>query len=125
MLDNALFVHAFGYMFELTVTDWCIIATYVAIFNLFQLTKCFLTFIVIPTSYLKLETCVAHRLVQAWFLLNYFYADVCVHVCTHVCVSAPRLLIISGVIWTQYDWLNKFYSLYIASIVSIVSRRSL
>ena len=24
MLENALFVHAFGYMFELTVTGWCI-----------------------------------------------------------------------------------------------------
>ena len=27
VLENALFVHAFGYMFELTVTGWCIIAT--------------------------------------------------------------------------------------------------
>ena len=29
MLENAVFVHAFAYMFELTVTGWCIIATYV------------------------------------------------------------------------------------------------
>ena len=27
VLENALFVHAFGYMVELTVTGWCIIAT--------------------------------------------------------------------------------------------------
>ena len=26
VLENALFVHAFGYMVELTVTGWCIIA---------------------------------------------------------------------------------------------------
>ena len=29
MLEDALFVHAFAYMFELTVTGWFIIATYV------------------------------------------------------------------------------------------------
>ena len=28
MLENALFVYAFGYMFELTGTGWCIIATW-------------------------------------------------------------------------------------------------
>ena len=27
VLESALFVHAFSYMFELTVTGWCIIAT--------------------------------------------------------------------------------------------------
>ena len=26
VLNNALFVHAFGYVFELAVTGWCIIA---------------------------------------------------------------------------------------------------
>ena len=36
-----------------------------------------------------------------------------------VCVSAPRLLITSGVIWTPYDWLNKFYSFYMAAVVVI------
>ena len=45
-----------------------------------------------------------------------------------VCVSAPRLLIISGVIWNDinsiiyYDWLSKFYSFYMASLVVIGSR---
>ena len=38
-----------------------------------------------------------------------------------MCVP-PRLLITSDMIWTPYDWLNKFYSLYIAAIVSIISR---
>ena len=41
--------------------------------------------------------------------------------CVCVCVRpAPRLLIISGMIWTTYDWLNKFYSFYMAILVSIV-----
>ena len=44
----------------------------------------------------------------------------CVYVCVCVCVLL-RILIISGVIWTPYDWLNKFYS-FIAAIVGIVSR---
>ena len=31
------------------------------------------------------------------------------------------LLITSGVIWTLYDWLNKFYSCYMATVVVIVN----
>ena len=27
--------------------------------------------------------------------------------------------------WTQYDWLNKFYSFYMAGEVNIISRRSI
>ena len=39
-----------------------------------------------------------------------------------MCVCpAPRLLITSGMIWTPYDWLNKFYSFYMATLVSILS----
>ena len=50
----------------------------------------------------------------------------CMYVCTFVCVCLlPRLLITSSMIWTPYDWLNKFYSLYMAAIVSIISRRGL
>ena len=45
----------------------------------------------------------------------------CVFACVHV--SALRLLINSSVIWTSYDWLNKLYSFYIATVVGIVSRR--
>ena len=33
-----------------------------------------------------------------------------------VCVSALRLLITSSVIWTPYDWLNKFYSFYVVAV---------
>ena len=43
--------------------------------------------------------------------------------CTCLCVCLcppPRLLITSGVIWTLYDWLNKFYRCYMAIIVGIV-----
>ena len=47
----------------------------------------------------------------AWFLkIVSVWMSVCVFVYVCVCVSAPRLLIISGVIWTPYDWLNKYYS---------------
>ena len=42
-------------------------------------------------------------------------------VCVFVCMSSPRLLISSGVIWTSYDWLNKFYSRYMATVVVIVN----
>ena len=40
--------------------------------------------------------------------------------CETMCVSLPpRLLITSGVIWTPYDWLNKFYSCYMVVVVVI------
>ena len=45
---------------------------------------------------------------------------VCVCVCVCVCLP-PRLLIISGVIWTPYDWSKKFYGFYIAAEVDIDS----
>ena len=44
----------------------------------------------------------------------------CVCVCSH-----PGLLITSGVIWTAYDWLKKFYSCCIATIAIIVNGRGL
>ena len=45
-----------------------------------------------------------------------------------VCVSAPRLLITSGIMWRDmdpYDWLNKFYSCYMATVVVIINGRGL
>ena len=47
---------------------------------------------------------------------------VCVCVCMCVC-PPPRLIITSGVIWTPCDWLNKFYSCYMATVVVIVNGR--
>ena len=47
----------------------------------------------------------------------------CVLVC--VCVSTLTLLITSGVIWTPYDWLSKFYSFYMAALVIIGNGRGL
>ena len=44
----------------------------------------------------------------------------CVCVCLSVCLS-PRLLITSGVMWHDMGWLNKFYSIYMGIIVSIVN----
>ena len=49
---------------------------------------------------------------------------VCVRMCVSVCLP-PRLLTTSGMIWTAYDWLNKFYSFYMAAVVIIGSGRGL
>ena len=35
------------------------------------------------------------------------------------------LLITNGMMWTPYDWLNKFYSVYVVAVVGIISRRGL
>ena len=48
---------------------------------------------------------------------------VCVFVCLHVCLP-PRLLITCGMMCCDidpYDWLNKFYGLYMAAVVGIIS----
>ena len=51
-------------------------------------------------------------------------SSVCVCVC--LCVCPPqRLFITSGMIWTSYDYLNKFYSCYMATIAIIVYGRGL
>ena len=54
------------------------------------------------------------------YLVSYtwIFADMCV-------CSPLSLLIISSVIWIPYDWLNRFYSFYVAAVVGIVSRRGL
>ena len=52
------------------------------------------------------------------------FVCVCVCVCVYVCPPL-RLLITSGVIQTPYDWLNKFYSHYMAIVVIIVNGRGL
>ena len=36
-----------------------------------------------------------------------------------VCGPTPRLLIISGVMLTPYDWLNKLYSCYMAIVIVV------
>ena len=62
--------------------------------------------------------------VHAWFLEIDSVHDVCMRVCVSV-RPPPKLLIISGVIWTPYDWLNKFYSFYMAPVIIIGGRRGL
>ena len=53
--------------------------------------------------------------------------SVCVCMCLHacVCVSTLRLLITSGVMCRDmnpiYDWLNKFYSFYVETVVGYIS----
>ena len=44
-----------------------------------------------------------------------------VGMCVCVCLTS-RLLLSSGMIWIPYDWLNKFYSCYVAAVVGIISR---
>ena len=56
-----------------------------------------------------------------WFLEIDLVREVCVSVCL-----PPRLVITSGVMWRDmdpYDWLNKYYSFFMAAIVGIISRR--
>ena len=38
------------------------------------------------------------------------------------CVSTYRLLITNGVMWPGNGWLNKFYNIYMADVIDIVSR---
>ena len=54
MLENALFVHTFGYMVELTVTGWCIIVTQLFLTGS-SLLLVTLLFIAIPTSFIKFQ----------------------------------------------------------------------
>ena len=42
-----------------------------------------------------------------------------------MCVSVARVLITTGMIWTPYDLINKFYSFNIATVDVIVSRHDL
>ena len=46
------------------------------------------------------------------FLCGRLYACVC---------PSPRLVKTSAMIWTSYDWLNKFYSFYMVTVVIIVN----
>ena len=64
MLENVIFIHAFGYMVELTVTGWCIIRSYVHMYRGVYSYSCFyldladylfpyVLLMAIPTSFLK------------------------------------------------------------------------
>ena len=57
-----------------------------------------------------------HAFVQfTWFLkIAFVWTSVC------ECVRST-----SDVIWTPYDWVNKLYSFYVATVVSIISGRGL
>ena len=87
LLENALFVHAFAYMFELTVTGSCIIATqlfpsglsYLTFFLIFHCDPYFLSQI----GFLN-QALTGHRLACAWFLkIVCVWTSVCVFVCVH------------------------------------------
>ena len=68
-----------------------------------------------------------HRPAHSWFLkidsMWIVGMRVCMCVCVCVCVRVPtpRLLVTSGVIWTTYDWLNKFYTCYMATVAIIIN----
>ena len=62
---------------------------------------------------------------RTWFLkidLVRMSVCVCVCVCVFVC-PPPRLLITSDVILTLCDWVNKFCSCYMATVVGIIDGR--
>ena len=60
--------------------------------------------------------------VHTWF----FKIDSVHIVGMRVCVCLPlRLLRTSGVIWTPYDWLSKFYSCYMATVAIFINGRGL
>ena len=62
---------------------------------------------------------------HVWFLkIVSVQMSVYVRVCVFVC-PPPRLLITSSVIWTPYEWLKKFYSCYMATVVIIINGRGL
>ena len=81
-----------------------------------------------PCEYKKLpkflnQAHAGHRPACAWFLKidPVRIVSMCVCVCVCVC-PPPRLLITSGIMWNaSYDWLNKFYSCYMAVVVIIVN----
>ena len=64
-----------------------------------------------------------------WKLIYPWSVCVCMCVCMCVSVCPPlRLVITSGVMWHDMDpyyWLNKFYSICMAAILSIVTRHGL
>ena len=49
------------------------------------------------------------------------HVRMCVCVCVHP-LSYKKLVMWCGVIWTSYDWLNKFCNIYMAAIVGIISK---
>ena len=57
--------------------------------------------------------------------LKLFLCRLCVCVCACVracvCVPTPRLLLTSGMIWTPYEWLNKFYSCCMVIVIGIIN----
>ena len=120
----------------LCCTQWCKVSIKCVSLSLGKLSICFAVLIVIPrkvNTVEELSCCsgvsatpkslhlflVFTFLNQAHFLKIDPVQIVGMHVCVCVC-PLPRLLISSGMIWSSYDWLNKFYSCYMAIVVGIV-----
>ena len=91
---------------------------YICSYNFYELYRCHKSSIFNNISWIWCaflnQACTGHRPACAWFLKI-------VSVQMFVCVSVPRLLITSDVIWTSYNWLNKCYSCYMATVVVIVN----
>ena len=87
-----------------------------AVYEVFQLLKIF-------CHVLNQERAACGRRASGFLELLLPRMSVCVCVCVCVCVSTPRLLITSDMIWTPYDWLNKFYGFYMVAVVDIDSGR--
>ena len=95
--------------------------------NLYLVSSCIQQSIEVLLFCLLNQTRAGRRPAHAWFLeIDPVHERlyVCLRVCMCVCPPS-RLLITSGVIWTPYDCLNKFYSCYMATVVVIVNGRGL
>ena len=53
------------------------------------------------------------------YVCVFVYVSMCVFVCVFCLLLSTRL---SGIVWTQYDWVNKFYNFYMSAVVDVVSR---
>ena len=70
--------------------------------------------------YLCVSVCVHVCLCVCLSVCLSVYVSVCVCVCMCLCMCVRST---SDVIWTPYDWVNKLYSFYVATVVSIINGR--
>ena len=58
----------------------------------------------------------------AYVYVVYVCVRACTCVCMHTCTRVHPKVMISGMIWTSYVWLNYVYSFFMTTAVSICSR---
>ena len=78
-------------------------------------------FVFTTVQYCTITTISDYNFVVPGFLKLFLCGGLYTYMC--VCVSASEAIITSdmcSMIWTPYDWLNKFYSFYMAAVVILV-----